>query len=62
MITSVHILGVLLTVALLLVVSWWSGRKVTDALEAVLAFRPFFSKMMKKSGGSGATFCTLSVV
>ncbi len=31
MITSVHILGVLLTVALLLVVSWWSGRKVTDA-------------------------------
>ena len=31
MITSVHILGVLLTVGLLLVVSWWSGRKVTDA-------------------------------
>ncbi|MBR1804742.1 MAG: sodium:solute symporter family protein [Muribaculaceae bacterium] len=27
----VHIVGVLLTVALLLVVSWWSGRKVKDA-------------------------------
>lgn len=31
MISSVHILGVLLTVAFLLAVSWWSGRKVNDA-------------------------------
>lgn len=30
-ITAVHIAGVLLTVALLLAVSWWSGRKVKDA-------------------------------
>ena len=31
MISSVHILGVLLTVTFLLAVSWWSGRKVNDA-------------------------------
>ena len=31
MLTMVHIVGVLLTVGLLLVVSWWSGRKVNDA-------------------------------
>lgn len=31
MISSIHILGVLLTVGLLLVVSWWSGRRVNDA-------------------------------
>lgn len=31
MISSVHILGVLFTVAFLLAVSWWSGRKVNDA-------------------------------
>ncbi|MBQ9218796.1 MAG: sodium:solute symporter family protein [Muribaculaceae bacterium] len=31
MITSIHILGVLLTVSVLLAVSWWSGRKVRDA-------------------------------
>ena len=31
MISIVHIVGVLLTVALLLVVSWWSGRQVKDA-------------------------------
>ena len=31
MVSTVHILGVLLTVALLLAVSWYSGRKVKDA-------------------------------
>lgn len=31
MISSIHILGVLLTVGALLVVSWWSGRRVNDA-------------------------------
>lgn len=31
MISSIHILGVLLTVGLLLLVSWWSGRRVKDA-------------------------------
>lgn len=31
MIFSIHILGVLLTVGALLVVSWWSGRRVNDA-------------------------------
>lgn len=31
MVSSVHIIGVLLTVVLLLAVSWWSGRKVKDA-------------------------------
>ncbi len=31
MISSIHILGVLITVGLLLAVSWWSGRKVHDA-------------------------------
>lgn len=31
MISIIHIIGVLATVALLLVVSWWSGRKVKDA-------------------------------
>ena len=31
MLTSIHILGVLLTVGVLLGVSWWSGRKVHDA-------------------------------
>ena len=31
MFSSIHILGVLLTVGLLLLVSWWSGRKVNDA-------------------------------
>lgn len=31
MISSIHILGVSLTVGLLLLVSWWSGRKVHDA-------------------------------
>ena len=31
MISSIHILGVLLTVGLLLLVSWWSGRRVNDA-------------------------------
>ena len=31
MISSIHILGVLITVGALLVVSWWSGRRVNDA-------------------------------
>ncbi len=31
MISSIHILGVLLTVGALLIVSWWSGRRVNDA-------------------------------
>ena len=31
MISIIHIIGVLATVALLLVVSWWSGRRVNDA-------------------------------
>ncbi len=31
MISTIHILGVVLTVGLLLVVSWWSGRRVKDA-------------------------------
>ena len=31
MISTIHIIGVLATVGLLLGVSWWSGRKVKDA-------------------------------
>lgn len=31
MISTIHILGVVLTVGLLLMVSWWSGRRVKDA-------------------------------
>ena len=36
MISSIHILGVLLTVGLLLVVSWWSGRRVNDARSFIM--------------------------
>lgn len=31
MVSIVHLIGVILTVALLLTISWWSGRKVKDA-------------------------------
>lgn len=31
MVSIIHLIGVVITVVLLLVVSWWSGRQVKDA-------------------------------